>query len=110
MILIIFYGIISFIAPKIVSELVRREITNKPSKFQFAGICLEEKIQKAFISWGHFVYRRPIIIMILSLFVCMFLSSGLLLNFDVTTNPVDLWVSPHSRARQDMEYFNKHFG
>lgn len=105
-----FSGIFSFIAPKIVSELDRRQLTNKPSKFQFAGIWLEEKIQKAFISWGHFVYKRPIVIMILSLFVCIFLSSGLLLNFDVTTNPVDLWVSPYSRARQDMEYFNKHFG
>lgn len=96
--------------PKIVSSYDRKVLANKPSKFQLAGMWLEEQIQQGFISWGHLVYKRPIIIMVMSLFVCLFLSSGLLLHFDVTTSPVDLWVSPHSRARQDMEYFNKHFG
>ncbi|KAF8767939.1 NPC intracellular cholesterol transporter 1 like protein [Argiope bruennichi] len=40
----------------------------------------------------------------------LFTSWGLVLNFNVTTNPVDLWVSSNSEARRDMEDYNKHFG
>lgn len=98
------------LGPKIVSECERRALANRASRFQLAGMWLEEKIQEGFMFWGHFVYRQPITIMGLSLLVCICLSSGIILHFDVTTSPVDLWVSPHSRARQDMEYFNKHFG
>jgi len=27
----------------------------------------------------------------------------------VTTDPVELWASPHSRSRIEREYFDKHF-
>ena len=27
----------------------------------------------------------------------------------VTTDPVELWASPHSRSRVEREYFDKHF-
>jgi Niemann-Pick C1 protein len=27
----------------------------------------------------------------------------------VTTNPVELWASPHSRSRIEREYFDSHF-
>ncbi|KAG8178263.1 hypothetical protein JTE90_018810 [Oedothorax gibbosus] len=81
----------------------------RPSKFQKLGYLLQEHLEKKFMSWSLFVAHRPITVMVLSLFACSILSSGLLLNFDVTTNPVDLWVSPGSEARRDMENFNTHF-
>lgn len=28
----------------------------------------------------------------------------------VTTDPVELWASPHSRSRLEREYFDQHFG
>ncbi|KFM77574.1 Niemann-Pick C1 protein, partial [Stegodyphus mimosarum] len=97
-----------------ISERERRRLSKKlhkePSKFQKVGVWLEEYIEKKFVLWGELVSRTPITIMAVSLCICLILSSGLIFNFDVTTNPVDLWVSPHSQARQDMEYFNIHFG
>ncbi|GFY66949.1 NPC intracellular cholesterol transporter 1 [Trichonephila inaurata madagascariensis] len=84
--------------------------TKSPSKFQRLGSYLEDHLETQFMSWGLFVSRKPITIMILSLFICSVFSFGLFLNFDVTTNPVDLWVSPGSEARKDMEDYNKHFG
>lgn len=37
-------------------------------------------------------------------------SSGGLVHMHITTDPVDLWSSPSSQARQEREYFDKHFG
>ncbi|GFS83732.1 NPC1-like intracellular cholesterol transporter 1 [Nephila pilipes] len=87
-----------------------KKLTKIPSKFQMLGSWLENHLETQFMSWGLFVSRKPITIMVLSLFVCSVFSLGLFLNFDVTTNPVDLWVSPGSEARKDMEDYNKHFG
>lgn len=43
---------------------------------------------------------------------CIFIASlGYGLRFlHVTTNPVELWASPHSRSRVEREYFDTHFG
>ncbi|GIX80793.1 NPC intracellular cholesterol transporter 1 [Caerostris darwini] len=100
--------------PVPVSRVDRRRMSQKilsrPSKFQRLGRWLERHLETQFMSWGLFVSQKPITIMILSLFVCSAFSFGLFLNFDVTTNPVDLWVSPGSEARKDMEDYNKYFG
>ncbi|XP_071038011.1 NPC intracellular cholesterol transporter 1 isoform X2 [Parasteatoda tepidariorum] len=92
------------------SPSTTQKSVQRPSKIRMFGYSLEGHLEKNFMSWSLFVARRPISIMVSSLFVCLLLSSGLLLNFDVTTNPVDLWVSASSEARHDMEYFNNHFG
>ncbi len=31
-------------------------------------------------------------------------------SYTVTTDPVDLWASPNSRARQEKAYFDEKFG
>ncbi|CAL1281505.1 unnamed protein product [Larinioides sclopetarius] len=87
-----------------------QKLQTKPSKFQRLGSGFEKCLESQFQSWGLYVSERPITIMIVSLFVCSVFSFGLFLNFDVTTNPVDLWVSSGSEARRDMEDYNKHFG
>lgn len=37
-------------------------------------------------------------------------SSGGLVYMRITTDPVELWSSPSSQARQEREYFDSHFG
>ncbi|GBN14844.1 NPC intracellular cholesterol transporter 1 [Araneus ventricosus] len=86
------------------SEKLHEESSNQ------RGNWLEKQLRTIFRSWGIFVSRKPITVMILSLFICSIASLGLVLNFRVTTNPIDLWVSPSSEARRDMEDYNKHFG
>lgn len=39
----------------------------------------------------------------------MCFSSGILF-IKITTDPVNLWAAPNSRARQEKDYFDKHFG
>lgn len=37
-------------------------------------------------------------------------SSGGLFYMRITTDPVELWSSPTSQARQERDYFDSHFG
>lgn len=37
-------------------------------------------------------------------------SSGGLVYMRITTDPVELWSSPTSQARQEKDYFDSHFG
>ncbi|XP_054723520.1 NPC intracellular cholesterol transporter 1-like [Uloborus diversus] len=100
--------------PVVLSERSRRALAkkepSKPTKFQLAGLWLEKCFESGFADWSRIVSKRPITVMLASLAICFVLSSGLIFNLDITTNPVDLWVSAKSQARQDMEYFNLHFG
>lgn len=44
-----------------------------------------------------------------SLILVVTLSSGLV-YMRITTDPVELWSSPESQARQEKNYFDSHFG
>lgn len=59
--------------------------------------------------WGAFCVRNPACVIFFSLVFIAACSSGLVF-VRVTTNPVELWSAPHSRARMEKEYFDKHFG
>lgn len=72
------------------------------------GLRLERLFEDAFRRWGTYVATNPIFVMSVSLVISFGLAFGLSW-WKVTTDPVDLWVSSESRARQDMEYFNQHF-
>lgn len=72
------------------------------------GLRLERTLEDSFRRWGIFVARNPYPIMMISLLISFALAMGLAF-WKVTTDPVDLWVSPSSQARQDMEFFNRNF-
>lgn len=72
------------------------------------GLRLEKLFEESFRVWGVFVASNPIKVMVSSLIVSIILAFGMCW-WNVTTDPVDLWVSSTSQARQDMEYFNQHF-
>lgn len=72
------------------------------------GLRLERLFEESFRRWGVFVASHPISVMIVSLVISIILAFGLCW-WKVTTDPVDLWVSSSSQARQDMNYFNEHF-
>ncbi|KAG8199914.1 hypothetical protein JTE90_015899 [Oedothorax gibbosus] len=90
-------------------QVPETEIVSDISYLQKIGATIERHLEENFCAWGTYVAEHPWSIMTLSLAVSCMLSSGLLFRFTVTTDPVDLWVSRSSQARQDMEYFNKHF-
>jgi len=53
--------------------------------------------------------RHPSLVILGSLVVVV-ASSGGLVYMRITTDPVELWSSPASQARQEKDYFDSHFG
>jgi Niemann-Pick C1 protein len=52
--------------------------------------------------------RYPWLVLFLGLCVIVGLGHGIK-YIQVTTDPVELWASPHSRSRVEREYFDSHF-
>uniref|UniRef100_S4RWS5 NPC1 like intracellular cholesterol transporter 1 n=1 Tax=Petromyzon marinus TaxID=7757 RepID=S4RWS5_PETMA len=63
----------------------------------------------AFRRWGVLVAHNPIPVIIASVVVVAALSVGLVF-IELTTDPVELWSSPSSRARQEKEFHDANFG
>ena len=53
--------------------------------------------------------RQPLLVVLSSL-VLVSACSGGLAYMQITTDPVELWSSPSSQARQEKDYFDSHFG
>ncbi|KAL7053642.1 hypothetical protein AAHC03_026939 [Spirometra sp. Aus1] len=94
------------------SEVVISTPPSNPSSLGFharLGPAVEATLSKAFSQLGRGIARHPIATLILSLIVVASLCCGLTM-FTVTTAPIDLWSDPNSRARQEKDYFDTHFG
>ncbi|XP_041848223.1 NPC intracellular cholesterol transporter 1 [Melanotaenia boesemani] len=73
------------------------------------GERFENALQMLFCSWGSFCVRHPFLVILGSLILVVACSGGLV-YMHITTDPVELWSSPTSQARQDKNYFDSHFG
>lgn len=73
------------------------------------GERFENRLRILFTSWGSFCVRYPSVVILGSL-ILVVASSGGLVYMRIITNPVDLWSSPESQARQEKDYFDNHFG
>uniref|UniRef100_A0A3Q3WSC2 SSD domain-containing protein n=1 Tax=Mola mola TaxID=94237 RepID=A0A3Q3WSC2_MOLML len=73
------------------------------------GNNFENALRVLFSSWGSFCVRHPCMILVGSL-VLVAASSGGLFYMRIITDPVELWSSPTSQARQEKNYFDSHFG
>lgn len=73
------------------------------------GARFENYLRILFSSWGSFCVRHPSVVILGSL-ILVVASSGGLYYMQITTDPVELWSSPTSQARQEKDYFDSHFG
>uniref|UniRef100_A0A673B8K7 SSD domain-containing protein n=1 Tax=Sphaeramia orbicularis TaxID=375764 RepID=A0A673B8K7_9TELE len=73
------------------------------------GERFENILRILFSSWGSFCVRHPFLV-ILGSFIVVTASSSGLIYMRITTDPVELWSSPDSQARQEKNYFDSHFG
>ncbi|XP_076586683.1 NPC1-like intracellular cholesterol transporter 1 [Chaetodon auriga] len=78
--------------------------------------CIDRNSQaaQAFLSlqfrhWGTLMATYPLTVLLLSAVVVAILSAGLK-SIELTTDPVELWSAPSSRARQEKDFHDKHFG
>ncbi|XP_056149784.1 NPC intracellular cholesterol transporter 1 [Lampris incognitus] len=73
------------------------------------GERFENMMRILFTAWGSFCVRQPLVVILGTLIVVAASSAGLV-YMRITTNPVELWSSPVSQARQEKDYFDTHFG
>lgn len=73
------------------------------------GERFENFLRNVFSFWGSFCVRYPSLVILGSL-ILVAASSGGLVYMRITTDPVELWSSPESQARQEKNYFDSHFG
>ncbi|MED6255436.1 hypothetical protein ATANTOWER_009790, partial [Ataeniobius toweri] len=73
------------------------------------GERFENLLRTFFSSWGSFCVRHPSVVLLGSLILVTACSGGLI-YMRITTDPVELWSSPESQARQEKNYFDERFG
>ncbi|XP_026472293.1 NPC intracellular cholesterol transporter 1-like isoform X5 [Ctenocephalides felis] len=72
------------------------------------GANTETFLQIVFTKWGTLCATYPWVVLFLGL--CFVVAFGHGIKYmKVTTDPVELWASPDSRARVEREYFDSHF-
>lgn len=76
---------------------------------EILGERFENALRSVFSSWGSFCVRQPSVVILGSLMLVVAFSGGLV-YMRITTDPVDLWSSPTSQAREEKKYFDSHFG
>ena len=81
-----------------------------------AGICerlgckMEVELKKVFTWWGTWCGHHPWTVMIGSLVVIAALCFGICApGLQITTDPVELWSAPESRARKEKDIFDARF-
>lgn len=73
------------------------------------GAWVDSKVEDVFHTWGMICCKHPLLVFLFGLSVSLVCSSGLYF-VQMTTDPVKLWSSPGSRARQEKDFFDESFG
>ncbi|XP_074708303.1 NPC1-like intracellular cholesterol transporter 1 isoform X1 [Strix uralensis] len=66
-------------------------------------------LARAFCRWGTLVAGHPVVVLAVAAVLAGGLSAGLV-TLRLTTDPVELWSAPGSRARQEKAFYDQHFG
>ncbi|CAN9513446.1 unnamed protein product [Ophioblennius macclurei] len=65
-------------------------------------------LSSLFQRWGTLMASYPFTVLVSSAVIVAALATGLV-NIELTTDPVELWSAPNSRARQEKEFHDTHF-
>lgn len=72
------------------------------------SLAMQEFLGSFFRVWGSMMARHPFKVLLACLVMVVVLGSGLH-KLELTTDPVQLWSSPTSRARREKDFHDKHF-
>ncbi|XP_010561311.1 PREDICTED: Niemann-Pick C1-like protein 1 [Haliaeetus leucocephalus] len=84
-----------------------------PARIASRSACLSDAshrvLARAFRRWGTLVAGHPVTVLAVVVVLAGGLSAGLV-TLRLTTDPVELWSAPGSRARQEKAFYDQHFG
>uniref|UniRef100_A0A8D0G122 NPC1 like intracellular cholesterol transporter 1 n=1 Tax=Sphenodon punctatus TaxID=8508 RepID=A0A8D0G122_SPHPU len=84
-------------------------VKDRPSCAEKASQATQSFLEKMFRLWGTMVATYPVTVTVVSVLVIVVLSSGIVF-IQFTTDPVELWSSPDSQARQEKSFYDENFG
>lgn len=85
------------------------DFQNRIDKLHISHIKLIEFISSTFARIGYFCASFPALVISVCFASSIILSLGLL-NLNLETNPINLWVSPDEPALHHLQYFEENFG
>ncbi|KAG7270633.1 hypothetical protein CRUP_010928 [Coryphaenoides rupestris] len=72
------------------------------------SLAAQEFLGSLFQSWGTFMASHPLkVLLVATIFVAVFATG--LMYIELTTDPIQLWSSPNSRARREKDFHDKTF-
>jgi Niemann-Pick C1 protein len=87
----------------------RRYLDNKYlDNMKYLGENLEDFIEEKFKRMGLFCANYPKLVLVIGFSFCFLMCLGYT-NFQVEKDPIKLWSSDASKARQNKKYFDEHF-
>ena len=75
----------------------------------FVGYHFDRVLRIGFEKWGFIAAKFWFIVIPVAAIIVGILAVGLT-QFEITTDPVELWSAPHSQAREEKNYFDEKFG
>ncbi|XP_015837942.1 NPC intracellular cholesterol transporter 1 homolog 1b isoform X2 [Tribolium castaneum] len=93
------------IVKKSLFPIFRKENKKKTKTIQAK---ISSYLETGFRNWGIFMSKQRIIVLIISILGIIALTVGIIF-LDVITDPVELWAAPHSRSRQEKNFFDTNF-
>lgn len=72
------------------------------------SLVMQEFLGSFFRVWGSMIARNPFKVLLVCLVMVVVLGSGMH-KIELTTDPVQLWSSPTSRARREKDFHDAHF-
>ena len=95
--------------PPVTSSTPPAMVDSSPGLCERMGNKMESVFRCQFTKWGVYCSTHPFLVMGGSLLVVAGLACGLL-QFAVTTDPVELWSAPNSETRKQKDIFDSKFG
>ncbi|MBN3319307.1 NPCL1 protein, partial [Atractosteus spatula] len=90
-------------------NVVRKAVLPSDVRFKDrASLATQHFLGSLFQSWGTLMASHPIKVIIISLVIVSAFAAGLV-KIELTTDPVELWSAPNSRARKEKDFHDKHF-
>ncbi|CAB1320074.1 unnamed protein product, partial [Coregonus sp. 'balchen'] len=72
------------------------------------SLATQEFLGSAFQAWGTLIASHPLKVLLASAVVIAAFATGLM-HIELTTDPVQLWSAPNSRARMEKDFHDKYF-
>ncbi|XP_028655809.2 NPC1-like intracellular cholesterol transporter 1 [Erpetoichthys calabaricus] len=90
------------------NSLVKPDYQQEPSCSEKVTVATQDVLGSFFEKWGTLIALHPVKVIVICLVLVLVFSVGMIF-IKLTTDPVELWSAPESRARKEKDFHDKMF-